>query len=234
VTTPITDDIEWFRALLAASEQVENPDPTAVRMWLEQRRAECARKYEVRGVGLAQLSNWRRDETSGDLSPVGHGPEVIGVEVISRVEQPAVRVGQPMLYDPDVRLVVLLAELRGRELRFLIRARTEPGRQDVLELGPTVDHGLARFERSRVDTPATPALLGEVAARCVYWTEHHRDARWHRHGRIRRELWMLEEGAPTPSFDPDWFVWVSYRQLRALALTGGDLSPSLLSILAPL
>ena len=100
--------------------------------WFERARP---RRFRVDRIAFDELDGWSFDAGTGNLTPAGR--RFFSVE--------GLRVGagfrgweQPILVQPQVGVIGLVAREFGGVLHFLVQARPEPGNDGVPQLSPTV------------------------------------------------------------------------------------------------
>jgi oxidase EvaA len=131
------------------------PDLGAVQSWFAAR--DRRERFEVRRVPLSGLDQWA---FLPDPLRLGHrSGRFFTIEGI-RVETdfgPVPSWDQPIINQPEVGILGLLAREIGGVLHFLMQAKMEPGNVNVLQLSPTVQ--ATRSNYSRVHGGRTPRYL---------------------------------------------------------------------------
>ena len=131
------------------------PDVGAARDWLHQRRR--AQRFDVERIPFAELRGWRFQQDSGDLAhESGRFFRVQGLR--ARCDFPTrLRFEQPIINQPDVGVLGILAKRFGGVLHFLLQAKMEPGNVNLVQLSPTVQ--ATRSNYTRVHGGARPRYL---------------------------------------------------------------------------
>jgi oxidase EvaA len=95
-------------------------------------------QHKVERVPFASLAGWRFDSETGDLvHKSGRFFSVIGLRVDSdRPGRPVTT--QPILNQPEIGVLGLIAKEFNGVLHFLMQAKTEPGNINTVQLSPTV------------------------------------------------------------------------------------------------
>lgn len=104
--------------------------------WFAARRA--AHPFRVERIPFDRLENWSFDDRTGDL--VHHSGRFFTVEGL-RVTVDEGRYGdwhQPIIRQPEVGLLGILAKEFDGVLHLLMQAKVEPGNVNLLQLSPTV------------------------------------------------------------------------------------------------
>ena len=164
-------------ALSAVAEETATAPLAGFRRWWEERRAEDASRVDR--IPFAELRCWSFTEGTGDLvHDSGRFFQVRGAEV-HRPEGPVPQWSQPLLHQPEVGILGLLAKEFDGVLHFLVQAKTEPGNRPGLQLSPTVQATLSNYS-------------GVHGGRAVPYLEHflHRDAR-----RVLVDVRQSEQGS---------------------------------------
>ncbi|MFD8591732.1 NDP-hexose 2,3-dehydratase family protein [Streptomyces sp. NPDC059637] len=104
--------------------------------WLEERRR--AHHFKVERIPFARLENWSFDEDTGNLAH--HSGRFFTVEGlrVSTSEGPHREWHQPVIRQPEVGILGILAKEFDGVLHFLMQAKMEPGNPNLLQLSPTV------------------------------------------------------------------------------------------------
>ncbi|MEL3946613.1 NDP-hexose 2,3-dehydratase family protein [Streptomyces sp. LNU-CPARS28] len=208
-------------------------DPRSLRAltsWLIDAKQHCP--WYARPVPLADVDGWTRTETEiADVRARSFRVIAVRVEAGTReVRQWA----QPLLAPRRPGLAVFLCRTGEGVRRVLVRARTEPGLGDLVELGPTV-------QWSDNTGPAVPeeagpfdgsALSGDPA--CVRFDAElsEEGGRFHRAATRYR---IIEADPTLPSEDaglPDDYRWLTPHQLHALVARGHHVNVQARSLLA--
>jgi dTDP-4-dehydro-6-deoxy-alpha-D-glucopyranose 2,3-dehydratase len=142
---------------LASARCADGPflDVDGARRWLRQRRRQ--QRYDVERISFAALRDWRFEEDSGDLVHAsGRFFRVQGLR--ARCEFPArLEFEQPIINQPEVGVLGILAKRFDGVLHFLLQAKMEPGNVDLVQLSPTVQ--ATRSNYTRVHGGARPRYL---------------------------------------------------------------------------
>ncbi|GAA2427460.1 NDP-hexose 2,3-dehydratase family protein [Streptomyces macrosporus] len=113
--------------------------------WLAERRR--AHRFAVERIPFAELDGWSFAPDSGDL--VHRSGRFFTVEGL-RVEVdegPFRRWEQPIIRQPEVGILGILAKEFDGVLHFLMQAKMEPGNRNLLQLSPTVQATRSNYTR---------------------------------------------------------------------------------------
>ncbi len=127
-----------FSGFLASRLASEGPfiATAGIEEWLESRRR--VHRFSIREVPLGELASWRFDRESGNLiHESGRFFSVEGLRVLSSYPD-ASEVCQPIINQPEIGILGILAKRFDGVLCFLIQAKMEPGNINLVQLSPTV------------------------------------------------------------------------------------------------
>ncbi|MDT9693691.1 NDP-hexose 2,3-dehydratase family protein [Streptomyces sp. P9(2023)] len=180
--------------------------------WLDGRRR--AHHFKVERIPFAELDGWSFAEDTGNL--VHRSGRFFSVEGLSVTvgEGPFRHWEQPIIRQPEVGILGLLAKEIDGVLHFLMQAKMEPGNRNLLQLSPTVQ--ATRSNYTKVHKGADVKYLeyftdpdrGRVAFD-VLQSEH---GSWFYRKANRN---MLVEALDEVPHDPD-FCWLTLGQIGEL------------------
>ncbi|MEV7844456.1 NDP-hexose 2,3-dehydratase family protein [Streptomyces cyaneofuscatus] len=180
--------------------------------WLEERRR--AHRFEVERIPFAELDGWSFQEGTGNL--VHRSGRFFSVEGlrISTGEGPVRAWDQPIIKQPEVGILGILAKEFDGVLHFLMQAKMEPGNRELLQLSPTVQ--ATRSNYTQVHRGAGVKYIeyftrpedGRVLAD-VLQSEH---GSWFLHKSNRNMI--VEAVGPVPLHED--FCWLTLGQLAEL------------------
>ncbi len=132
---------------IADSAQVFEGVTTLARFhdWFaERRRLDVAR---VERVALDELDRWATDPATGDIGhDTGRFFTVTGVSAeVAGAAVPAWT--QPIVLQPEIGILGILAKEFGGVLHFLMQAKNEPGNPGLVEISPTVQATRSNYTR---------------------------------------------------------------------------------------
>ncbi|AWW37570.1 NDP-hexose 2,3-dehydratase [Streptomyces sp. AS58] len=113
--------------------------------WLAERAR--AHRFTVRRVPLDELDHWSFAPGTGDL--VHRSGRFFAVRGLSaRVDEgPIGNWQQPVIHQPEVGILGILAKEFDGVLHFLMQAKMEPGNPNLLQLSPTVQATRSNYQR---------------------------------------------------------------------------------------
>ena len=201
------DDGGIRRSLLAAAPGAE--DTARVIAWLDAWRKRC--RLDLERCDLGDLADWAwRDGAFRHRD--GDRFEIVGVRVEIGLREVA-QWCQPLMRQPRPGLVGFLARPIGGVLHLLAQARLEPGFDDLVELGPTVQV-LPGDECGRDADPLFLDWFEARRGRVLYEAVQSEEG-----GRFYRERsrhLLLLAGEEFPVEVPDRYTWLTFRQARTL------------------
>ncbi|MFI0033654.1 NDP-hexose 2,3-dehydratase family protein [Streptomyces albidoflavus] len=126
--------------------------------WLEERRR--AHRFKVERIPFAGLDHWGFDPATGNLAHrTGRFFTVEGLSVRGAAG-PVPQWQQPIINQPEIGLLALLAKEFDGVLHFLLQAKMEPGNPNLLQLSPTVQATRSNYTRAHRGAPVRH--LGDV------------------------------------------------------------------------
>ncbi|SEB30807.1 oxidase EvaA [Streptomyces misionensis] len=223
-------DLPGRLALSAAAARGVHLSTTEFREWFAAHRREG--HYRVTRAPLAALDGWSFEAASGNLvHRSGRFFSVIGAGIRSD-SGPVTAWHQPILDQPEVGVLGILAKEFDGVLHFLMQAKMEPGNSNVLQLSPTVQATRSNFTRVHG---------GAVVKYIEYFTTAGRGR-----GRVLADslqsevgTWFLQKSnrnMVVEVFDEvplhDGFVWLTLSQIAALLCEDNVVNMNARSVLA--
>ncbi|MCK1798585.1 NDP-hexose 2,3-dehydratase family protein [Streptomyces sp. XM4193] len=215
-------DAAIARSLAAVDPSTGARCPTGeVTDWLAERRR--ARAARVRRIPFAELEGWTFHKETGDL--VHRSGRFFTVEGLRRPETDAPRTDgagarweQPIMVQPDVGVLGMLAREFDGVLHFLTYAKTEPGNPGLVQLSPTVQATRSNYQRVHGGSPV-PFLdhfLLPGRGRPLVDTLQSEHGEWFLHKSNRNVVVETDEHvAEDPAAAPD-HRWLTLGQLGTL------------------
>jgi len=180
--------------------------------WLAERRA--AHRFTVTRIPFADLEGWSFQPHTGNLGH--HSGRFFTIEGLhAKVSEGPVREWtQPIIRQPEVGILGILAKEFDGVLHFLMQAKMEPGNSNLLQLSPTVQATRSNYTKVHRGAAVkyidyfTQADQGRILAD-VLQSEH---GSWFFHKSNRNMLVETDEEVPA---EPD-FIWLTLGQLGEL------------------
>ncbi|MFC8827292.1 NDP-hexose 2,3-dehydratase family protein [Streptomyces sp. NPDC057137] len=187
--------------------------------WLAERRR--AHRFSVRRIPLGDLDGWHTDPATGNLTHrSGRFFTVEGLRVTVD-EGPVTEWRQPVINQPEIGLLGILAREFDGVLHFLMQAKMEPGNPNLVQLSPTVQATRSNYTRAHRGSPVRhlehflgpdgtePPAGGRRVLADVLQSEH---GSWFHH-KFNRNI-LVETDHEVPE-SPD-FRWLTLGQLGEL------------------
>ncbi|MFF9852783.1 NDP-hexose 2,3-dehydratase family protein [Streptomyces litmocidini] len=138
-------------ALSAATTQGAHLRTEDFHAWLDERRR--ANAFRIDRIPFAGLEGWAFEEGTGNL--VHHSGRFFTVEGLHVVEEagpygdgPYREWHQPIIKQPEVGILGILAKEFDGVLHFLMQAKMEPGNPNLLQLSPTVQATRSNYTKA--------------------------------------------------------------------------------------
>ncbi|MBZ6253501.1 NDP-hexose 2,3-dehydratase family protein [Streptomyces olivaceus] len=180
--------------------------------WLA--RCEETVRARVERVPLAELKGWHFTEGYGVLAhDSGKFFSVEGTD-ITRTGPRTLSWQQPLINQPEVGILGLLAKEFDGVLHFLMQAKVEPGNRRQLQLSPTVQATRSNYTKVHggASTPYLEHFLPAGRGRVVADVLQSEQGTWFL-GKRNRNM-VVETTAEVPVRDT--FCWLTFGQIRRL------------------
>ncbi|AZS83009.1 NDP-hexose 2,3-dehydratase family protein [Streptomyces griseoviridis] len=178
--------------------------------WLAGR--DRAHRFEVRRIPFAELDAWSFDPVTGDL---GHRTGRFFTVRGLRARAAGAAVGawqQPVIDQPEVGILGILAKEFDGVLHFLMQAKMEPGNPNLLQLSPTVQATRSNYTRVHQGAPVRFLDHFQRPERVVADTLQSEHGSWF-YRKANRNLIVETSGEVEPHDD---FCWLTLGQIHAL------------------
>lgn len=214
---------EAFLASALTTSSAETPDPDS---FLKQRFESFS--YKVTEVPLNALAAWRLDDRL--IHSSGRFFTIEGLSVRTNFG-PMQQWHQPIIVQPDIGILGILAKKINGIYHFLMQVKMEPGNTSLVQYAATVQATQSNYQQIHGGRP-TPYLeyflrasRGSIIADRLL-SEH---ASWYLHKRNRNMIVEIspDEGLPVR----DDFTWLTLGQLRH-QLASGNVNMNARTVLA--
>ena len=111
----------------------------------------AAGRFRVERIPLADIGSWAFDPVTGNLGHRGGSfftIEGMRVTVEALVGGGSAHWHQPVIHQPEIGILGILAKEFGGVLHFLMQAKMEPGNPNLLQLSPTVQATRSNYTRA--------------------------------------------------------------------------------------
>lgn len=196
------------------TEQSLLPD-IAVDSWIEARLANC--RLRVTPVPLDSMERWTVDPVSGNIShDTGRFFSFKGVEVRHRTPSGELEWDQPIIEQPEIGILGIIAKMIGGVLHFCLQAKEEPGNINSVQLSPTVQATFSNYTRAHggAAPPFVEYFLSPPPDSLLFGKLQTEDG-----GRFlfksNRNM-IVRVGDDDLAVLPDGFIWLTLRQIVLL------------------
>ncbi|MFJ4708105.1 NDP-hexose 2,3-dehydratase family protein [Streptomyces anulatus] len=184
--------------------------------WLTERRR--AHGTRIRRIPFAELDGWSFQEATGNLvHRSGRFFTVEGMRVHD-ADRPGAPWEQPVMRQPEVGVLGLLAKEFDGVLHFLVQAKMEPGNRGMLQLSPTVQATRSNYQRVHGGSGVRflEFFTEPGRARPLTDTLQSEHGEWFLHKSNRNVVVeTADEVAEDPAAEPD-FRWLTLGQIGEL------------------
>jgi len=180
--------------------------------WLA--RCEETSRMSVERVPLAELKGWHFTQGRGALAhDSGRFFSIEGVDITRTGTRP-LSWQQPLINQPEVGILGLLAKEFDGVLHFLMQAKVEPGNRRQLQLSPTVQATRSNYTKVHggAATPYLEYFLPSSRGRTITDVLQSEQGSWFL-GKRNRNM-VVETTQEVPLLDT--FCWLTYGQIRHL------------------
>ncbi len=190
---------------------------------------------KVTTISLNDMNGWRVNPEKGDIShESGRFFSIIGVDVRQRSKDKEFFWDQPVIDQPEVGILGILAKRIKGVLHFCLHAKEEPGNINAIQLSPTVQATYSNY--TRVHGGALPKFinyfLDQTIGRIIYAKLQTEDG-----GRF---LYKSNRNMIVEAFDPELdtlpegFIWLTLRQIGRILKNDNTVHACTRSILSAL
>ncbi|OHV32919.1 NDP-hexose 2,3-dehydratase [Parafrankia colletiae] len=138
--TPVAFQTDNHRTVLRITESALTPEGVLslaeFRTWFEERRQVDV--AQVRRIDLADLDRWSEDPHTGNIGHDSGKFFVVEGLSVNHSDGPVPRWTQPIINQPEIGILGILAKEFDGVLHFLMQAKNEPGNAGGVQLSPTV------------------------------------------------------------------------------------------------
>ena len=192
-----------------------NTGDDEVDAWIDRTRQ--ASRLTTEQVPLDAIDQWRIDPDTGNIShETGRFFTVTGLAVRHRSGIGEIEWDQPVIDQPEVGILGILAARIDDILHFCLQAKEEPGNIDAVQLSPTVQATFSNYTRAHGGAlpPFVDLFLAPPPERTLYAKLQTEDGGRFLYKSNRNMIVMLPDDAPRDI--PDDFIWLTLRQIRRL------------------
>lgn len=220
-------DILISRAILPALHS-----DAAVDRWLKERLRSATLRSRM--IALNSLEQWRFDEATGDIChETGRFFSVLGLSVRHRRTEGELVWDQPVIDQPEIGILGILAKKVSGVLHFCLQAKEEPGNIHSVQLSPTVQATYSNYGRVHGGTlpPLVEYFLHPPAERILFAKLQTEDGGRFLFKSNRNMIVLAPEDVSLP---PEGFIWLTLRQISNLLQRDNVINACTRSVLAAL
>jgi oxidase EvaA len=190
-------------------------DDSYVDDWVCRSRAGTSLRTTL--TSLDTIKGWARDPLSGNISHVsGRFFSVIGIHARHRVNQDEIEWDQPIIEQPEIGILGILAKKINGVLHFCLQAKEEPGNIGAVQLSPTVQATYSNY--TGVHGGSIPPFLQHFMAphpdRIIFARLQTEDGGRFLFKSNRNMIVSVADDVPDEL--PDGFIWLTLRQIARL------------------
>jgi oxidase EvaA len=205
------DNMRLVRSLLTNKGPAGTIDD--IRQWLKKRNESV--QVDIELTDFSDLKGWRFNETSGDLEhESGKFFAIRGLDVETEGVARTSHWNQPIIDQPEVGFLGIIAQEQDGVLCFLLQAKIEPGNLNHVQLSPTLQ--ATRSNYMQVHKGKIPRYLEyfKNAKDHKIWLDQLQSEQGGRFFHKRNRNIIIEVKDPIPEHED--FIWVTLGQLKKL------------------
>lgn len=190
-------------------------DDEAVMSWINERLKAPGLRAESRPI--QDVEKWRVDAENGNIShESGRFFTILGIQVLHRTNHEERAWDQPILDQPEVGILGILAKDFGGVWHFCLQAKEEPGNINIVQMSPTVQATYSNYTRVHGGSPP-PFLeffMDPPAQRIIFSKLQSEDGGRFLFKSNRNMVVLAPDDAEI--LLPDGFIWLTLRQIGRL------------------
>lgn len=220
---------------LFLSRSVRNARHTdaEVDAWIDARRAES--RLHTRLVPLDRIERWGIDPESGNIGhETGRFFTITGLKVRYRHLRAEIEWDQPIIDQPEVGILGILARRIDGLLHFCLQAKEEPGNIGAIQLSPTVQATYSNYTQAHGGAlPPFVELFLEPPREAVMFARLQTEDGGRFLYKSNRNMVVLSPDVADDSL-PTGYIWLTLRQIALLIRRDNLVNACARSILAGL
>ena len=202
-------DIFISKTILAAL----NTD-ASVDVWLKDRLRGA--RLRSRTVRLSSLKQWKTDGPTGNIvHESGRFFSILGLSVRHRRPHGELIWDQPIIDQPEIGILGILAKRFNGVLHFCLQAKEEPGNIHAVQLSPTVQATHSNYSRAHGGTlpQFVEYFLSPPPEKVLFAKLQSEDGGRFLFKSNRNMIVLIDEEIQVP---PERFIWLTLRQISDL------------------
>jgi dTDP-4-dehydro-6-deoxy-alpha-D-glucopyranose 2,3-dehydratase len=216
----------------------ENSDPQVepIIKWITKIRKKCKAKASF--VPLTKLTDWKIDLTDGivcNKNSINYFFSIRGLKVKNAQDREVSDWNQPIFAQKEGGILVILCQNQKGVIKFLLRARYEPGNIGGIQLGPTIQATKSNLKRHhKGHKPLLSEYLAGNKTTVIYMAKHNEEG-----GRFWRKnnlnILLLVNPKETIKLRPEEnFIWLTLPEIKKLILFDNIINPFVKTIVSQL
>jgi oxidase EvaA len=202
----------------------------AVDRWIKKRLRAAALQSEM--IPVHCIDKWRIDRATGNIGHVsGRFFSILGLTVRHRSMQRELVWDQPIIDQPEIGILGILARKFQGVLHFCLQAKEEPGNIHSVQLSPTVQATHSNYTQAHGGglPPFLDYFLDAHARQVIFAKLQSEDGGRFLFKSNRNMIVLVEEEIPVL---PDGFIWLTLRQISELLKRDNLINACARSVLA--
>lgn len=167
-------------------------------------------------VALDSLEQWKTDESTGNIvHESGRFFSILGLSSRHRRPQGELAWDQPVIDQPEIGILGILARKFMGVLHFCLQAKEEPGNIHSVQLSPTVQATHSNYSLAHGGTPPpfVEYFLSPLPEQVLFARLQSEDGGRFLFKSNRNMIVLVDEDIPVP---PETFIWLTLRQISDL------------------
>jgi len=220
---------------LAVSRTIEQSlhHDDEVDRWIEDRRS--SRPLDTTIIPLDRAEGWQIDAQTGNICHVsGKFFSITGIKARHRTNAGELEWDQPIIDQPEIGILGILAMKIGGVLHFCLQAKAEPGTIHAVQLSPTVQATYSNYTGVHGGSlpPFVSYFLDPPKERIVFAKLQTEDGGRFLFKSNRNMIVQVDEGEIEAL--PESFIWLTLRQISRLIRMDNVMNACCRSVLAGL
>jgi oxidase EvaA len=227
-TAEIAADLIVSRTIAQSANHDDDVD-----LWIKNRRKSSLLNATI--IPLDHIEGWRIDAETENIShESGNFFSIIGVKARHRTRAGDLEWDQPIIDQPEIGILGILATKIGGILHFCLQAKAEPGTIHSVQLSPTVQATYSNYTRVHGGSlpPFVPYFLNPPRERILFAKLQTEDGGRFLFKSNRNLIILVDEGEIQAL--PEGFIWLTLRQIGRLIRVDNLINACCRSVLAGL
>ena len=216
------------------SSQKINLDP--ILKWLNNKRK--ISKAKVKLVSISSLSDWLYDKSLGIIRHKKGTDKFFSIQGIKINNASTSEVNnwdQPILVQKEGGILAIICQKQGKQIKFLLHAKFEPGNIGKVQLAPTIQATYSNLKRHHGGVkPRFSEYLNYPKTTIIYSSKHNEEgSRFLKKSNIN-SLVLIDQNETIYLTQDDDYIWLTLPEIKLLFLYDNIVNPFVKTILSPL